>query len=61
MAVVGNIKNRPFMFARLIAITNGDCRTVPADCEVELNRFSSSEDTMSPATKIPRIYQTVRR
>jgi hypothetical protein len=60
MAIAGNVEHRPFMFAFFIAITNGDCVAVPVDCEDAVNRFSSVDDTMSPATKTPRIYQAVR-
>jgi hypothetical protein len=47
------------MFARLIAITNGDCAAVPVEFE-GLNRSVLVEGTMSPATKMPIIYRVVR-
>jgi len=47
------------MFAWFIAITNGDCVAVPVEFEA-LSRFGSVEETMSPATKMPRIYRAVR-
>jgi len=51
VTIVGNA----FMFAFCIAITNGDCVAVPVDGEDAVNRFSSVDDTMSPATKTPRM------